>query len=474
LAQASALDEPQLAVRDGQLLAPRLAALKAAEGGVDLRPAWHAGTVLITGGTAGLGALLARHLVDAYSVRSLVLVSRRGEEAPGARELRTQLTQSGAQVVIHAADASDAAELDVVLASIPLDKPLTAVMHVAGVLDDGVLQSLTPDRVERVLKPKVQAAMLLDERTRGLNDLGAFVLFSSLAGTIGSAGQAAYAAANACLDALAERRRHAGLPALSLAWGRWAEAGTMTAHLDTSDTRRLGPALSAEEGLALFDAALSLDEAVVIPVHVDRAMIRTLVGGGLVPPVLRALLPTPARRSARLTGTRMADQLHQLAPAARRPFLLDLVRGQVAAVLGVDLRDGFGADAPFSDMGLDSLKVVELRNRLSDASGIRLAATLAFDYPTPGAVADFLAERFEAAVAPRPQVMNGFDNLETMVSALVERDGQERVAAQLREVLARVVASGERRAEDVVDRIQAASADSMLELLEREFGVHVG
>ncbi|MFD0685016.1 SDR family NAD(P)-dependent oxidoreductase [Actinomadura fibrosa] len=376
--------EPELAIHDGQIRVPRLARAEAG----DTVPSWG-GTVLITGGTGGLGALIARHLVTVHGVRSLVLTSRRGPDAPGAAELREELSGLGADVTVEACDAADREALATLLARHPID----AVVHAAGVLDDGVVSALTSERVDAVFRPKVDAAWNLHELTRD-RDLTAFVLFSSLAGTLGSAGQGNYAAANAWLDALAARRRADGLPAQSLAWGAWADAGGMADRLDEAEIRRLAraglPPLSAEQGLAAFDASVRSGGAVLLPVPLDLAVLRAQAASGLVPAMLHGLVRVPARRA---TGdSSLLRRLAGLDGAEREQVLLDVVRAQVAAVLGHDAEDAVEPDRAFKDLGFDSLTAVELRNALNAATGLRLPATLVFDHPTARAVADHLRD----------------------------------------------------------------------------------
>ena len=241
------------------------------------------GTVLITGGTGVLGALLARHLVATHGVRHLLLLSRQGPAAPGAAELAAELTALGARVSIVACDAADRDALAGVLAAVPAGHPLVGVVHTAGVLDDGVIEALTPQRLAAVLRAKADAAWWLHELTREL-DLAWFVVYSSAAATFGSAGQGNYAAANAVLDALAEQRRAAGLVGQSLAWGLWEQAIGMTGHLDQADLARMGRAgigaLSAEQGLALFDAAVRSDRPQLVPIRLDLAGLRRVGAGG--------------------------------------------------------------------------------------------------------------------------------------------------------------------------------------------------
>ncbi len=348
------------------------------------------GTVLITGGTGELGALVARHVVEEHGVRSLVLASRRGREAPGAGDLEDELTALGAQVAIVACDVSDRAQLQSLLASVPTEHPLSAVVHTAGVLDDGVIGSLTPERVDRVLAPKVDAAWHLHELTRHL-DLRAFVLFSSTSGTVGGPGQGNYAAANVFLDGLAAHRRAQGLPAVSMAWGWWEQASEMTGHLrgiDLARIRRVGfEAFSSAEGLELFDAALGASEALTLPVRLNAVALNAAARAGALPALMHGLVRTPARRTSRGTGASLARRLEGVSGEERRRVVLGVVRGEVAAVLGYDSPEAVDVRRAFKELGFDSLLAVELRNRLQAATGLRLPATLVFDYPTPEALA---------------------------------------------------------------------------------------
>ncbi|WP_242887716.1 type I polyketide synthase [Actinomadura litoris] len=412
--------EPQVSVRAGSAYVPRIAHADPAAP----RPLDPGGTVLITGGTGTLGGLVARHLVEAHGVRDLLLVSRRGDAAPGADGLSAALRGAGARVRVAAADAADPAALADVLATVPAERPLTAVVHAAGVLDDALLDDLDPRRIAAVFRPKADAAWNLHELTRDL-DLAAFVLFSSGAGVLGNAGQAGYAAANGFLDGLARLRRAEGLPAVSIAWGLWARASGMTGHLGDAGLARLARAglagLSTAEGLALFDAALGARDPVLVAARFDLAALRSLAAEGDLPPVLRGLV-RPARAAAPPAAERetasFAARLAAL-PAPERPALtLDLVRRSAASVLGHASPDEIGAAQAFRDLGFDSLAAVELRNRLARAAGVRLPATLVFDHPTP---AD-LARRLLAELVPGPPEDPVASAIEEMsVDDLVER-----------------------------------------------------
>jgi polyketide synthase 12 len=360
-------------------------------------PLEEQGTVLITGGTGQLGSLVARHLVSEHGVRSLVLASRRGREAPGAGDLEDELTALGARVEIARCDVADRAQLQSLFDRVPSEHPLGAVVHTAGVLDDGVIDSLTPERVDRVLAPKLDAAWHLHELTRHM-DLRAFVLFSSVSGTLGGPGQSSYAAANVFLDGLAAHRRAQGLPGASMAWGWWAPVSEMTGGLSETDLLRIGragfEAFSAEEGLELFDAARATGEALTIPVRLNVATLRARAAAGELPALLRGLVRAPARRAAGGQGS-LAIRLAGISGEERRRAVLDLVRGEVAAVLGYDSPAGIDVRRAFRELGFDSLTAVELRNRLHVVTGLRLPATLVFDYPNPEALATHLLEQVE-------------------------------------------------------------------------------
>ncbi|MFJ3792508.1 SDR family NAD(P)-dependent oxidoreductase, partial [Kitasatospora sp. NPDC090091] len=387
-----ASDEPQLALRGGRLLAPRLARVSAVPGALPVLD----GTVLVTGGTSGLGALFAKHLVERHGVRDLLLVSRRGAAAEGVAELVAELAAAGAMARVEACDVADRDQLAALVASV---EKLTAVVHAAGVLDDGVIESMTAEQIERVMRPKVDAAWHLHELTAG-TDLAAFVLFSSVAALIGAPGQANYAAANAALDALAAKRRAEGLAAMSLAWGLWAEAGGMTGQLGDDEVARLERmgvgAITADLGPKLFDQALALDTTLLAPVKLDAAALRSQARAGLLPAVLRGLVRMPNRTAG--SGGSLAERLAGLAEADRERVVLELVQTQVAAVLGHATGTALDPDRAFKDLGFDSLSAVELRNRLTQATGLRLPATLVFDHPSPAMVARLvLAEAGGAA-----------------------------------------------------------------------------
>ncbi|MFF0572509.1 SDR family NAD(P)-dependent oxidoreductase [Streptosporangium saharense] len=392
LPAALASGEPQLVVRDGVVHAARLARVPRER--EQVRPFAPEGTVLVTGGTGTLGAHVARHLVAEHGVRNLLLTSRTGPDAPGASELIAELQRSGAEVTVAACDAANREQLAALLTGLRL----TGVVHTAGVLDDGVLGSLTPERVDTVLRPKVDAALNLHELTRDL-DLSAFVLFSSAAATLGSAGQAGYGAANAFLDALAEHRRSRGLPAQSLAWGLWAERSGMTGRLSEAEFARMtrgGVApLSTAEGLALFDAALSAGDATLVTARLDVAAIARQAAPGPVPALLRDLAPgdaLPRRPEPYEEKERLVARLAGAGEAERERILLELVLGRVAGVLGHASAERIDPGRRFLELGFDSLTALTLRNQLNAATGLRLPTKVVFDQPSPALLATHLRE----------------------------------------------------------------------------------
>ncbi len=385
-------DDARTAVREGTLLVPHLArtTTPASTG----EPLWRTdGTVLVTGGLGVLGRMTIRHLVSSHGIRRVMVVSRSGAATDGAAGFVDELSAQGAELHLVAGDAADRGVLERALASIPTDQPLTAVVHLAGTLDDGVLTSLTSERADHVLRPKVDAAWHLHELVSDPDV--AFVAFSSLSSVLGPAGQGSYAAANAFVDALVTRRRSAGLSGLALGWGLWESRSGLTGDLGEADVRRMARSgvrpLSDDQGLALLDLARATDAPVLFPLHLDTVALGS--GDADVPPLLRGLARTPVRRAAaRATapevaaGDSLAERLAGAPEAAQDTHLLTLVRTHVAAVLGYDDPRTVGERRAFADIGFDSLRALQLRNRLNGATGLRLPPTLVFDHPTPVAL----------------------------------------------------------------------------------------
>ncbi|MGW0238865.1 amino acid adenylation domain-containing protein, partial [Streptomyces sp. NPDC002996] len=392
-------DEPELIVRDGQVLAARLVRASA-DADTQARALDPAGTVLITGGTGELGQALARHLVHEHGVRRLVLTSRRGADAPGVSDLVGELTAAGAdRVEAVACDVADRAQVRNLLTSTDPAHPWTGVFHLAAVLDDGLLADQNPDRLTGVLAPKTESALHLHHLSRELDcDLAAFVLYSSASGVLGSPGQSTYAAANTALDTLATHRRSQGLAATSLSWGLWQQAGIgLTAALGQADVARMRRqgfgALTQQQALAALDAALLQPHAHLVPIKLETASLRrALDDGEQLPPVFRALVPARPRGTRRApgTGSGLRERFDALPQAERRAAVTEMVRRDVAVVLGITDPQELGDDQPLKDLGLDSLMAVELRRRLSAQVRATLPADLAFAHPTPGALAEYL------------------------------------------------------------------------------------
>jgi NADP-dependent 3-hydroxy acid dehydrogenase YdfG/acyl carrier protein len=461
--------EPQLALREGEVHVPRLARTPSLVDGD--APAWDpAGTVLVTGGTGTLGALVARHLVTEHGVRHLLLTSRRGLGAPGALDLRAELAGLGASVRVVAADLAEREVVAGLLGAIPPEHPLTAVVHAAGTLDDGVFDALTPERLSTVLRPKANAAWNLHELTRE-SGLAAFVLFSSAAGLLGNPGQANYAAANAFLDALAQHRRARGLPAHALGWGLWAEAGGMAGQAGHDRLAKAGfAALSAAEGLALFDTAVARREPVLVPMH-----LRLTGSRDAVPSVLRDLVRPAARRGTRAdrpSADVLVRRLAGLSEPEQDGLLLELVCRTVAAVLGYGGPDAVEPARAFGELGFDSLTAVEFRNRLDEATGLRLPATAIFDHPTPSHLAARLRTELLGAAETGPSALTVFAELDRMESALSafaeDTVARSRLVVRLKDFLAKLAEETDGR---VAGSIESASDDEVFAFIDNELGI---
>nr|WP_240507400.1 type I polyketide synthase [Streptomyces kanamyceticus] len=444
------------------------------------------GTVLVTGGTGTLGGLLARHLVAEHGVRSLVLTSRRGAAAEGVEELVAELSAAGARVEVVACDAADRDALAEVVEGI--GSSLTGVVHAAGALDDGLVSSLTPERLQAVLRPKVDAALNLHDLTRHL-DLSLFVLYSSFAGVMGNPGQSGYAGANAYLDALAAHRRAQGLAGQSLAWGHWEQTSELTGNLDTAELARLARSgivpMSSEQGLGLFDAAHSLDEALVATARLDVAawasgtaneVVGALARGLTMPHTgrVRATAASGARGSG--SGPELAQRLAGMSGTERRNHLVDLVRTHAAAVLGHGSATAVEAERAFKDLGFDSLTAVELRNRLATATGLRLPATLVFDHPTPHTLAEFLGQQIapgEEEPAAAESLLAELARIETAFAGVTaDEAAYSTISRRLESLLSAWQELDPGRRENTAsDRLKSASADEVLDFINNELGI---
>ncbi|MGX7825881.1 SDR family NAD(P)-dependent oxidoreductase [Actinokineospora sp. 24-640] len=474
IAAAAANAEPQLALRAGAAYTPRLVRLAPPTNTSDTDRTTKvgsesgAGTALVTGATGTLGGELARHLVRRHGYRHLVLTSRTGRAAPGADDLVAELTALGAEVTVAACDVADRDALAAVFDGVSDEHPLTAVVHTAAVLDDGVVSALTPDRLDAVLAPKVRGALNLHELTSGM-DLGLFALFSSAAGVLGGAGQANYAAANTFLDALAQHRVARGLPAVSMAWGPWAQRTGMTGELTEVDVRRLTRhgliPLATADGLRLFDEALATGSALVVPMGFSPSALRN--GAAEVPPLLRGLVRVAGRGVEAGSADALRRRLTGAPDTERGRIVLELVRTHVATVLGYTSPGLIDAGRGFIELGLDSLTGVELRNRLASVTGLRLPATAVFDHPTPAALARHLKTGLEPEA--RTGGATALAELARLEQALagVGPDDADRslLAARLRALLAGLTA-----ADDAApDSLDSATAEDVFELLDQEF-----
>ncbi|MGW1290358.1 SDR family NAD(P)-dependent oxidoreductase, partial [Streptomyces sp. NPDC002586] len=480
---SGATGEDQTAVRAAGVFARRLVHARPSGAGT---AEWNCAgeTVLVTGGTGALGARVARRLAE-RGARHLVLVGRRGPDAEGAEALRTELAALGAEVTVAACDTADTDALAALLAEHPVD----AVVHAAGVLDDGLLASLTLERLEAVLRPKLAAARNLDRLTRD-RELSAFVLFSSFAGTVGSAGQGNYAAANAYLDALAARRRAEGLPATSVAWGPWAGGGMAAAGPEAEARLRGGGVvpLDPDAALAALDRAVARTDAGLTVA--ELAWDRFVPGFTAVRPApllaelpeVQALLRQAAAQDgdAEEAGGALRTRLAGLGEAEQERLLSQLVRGHVATVLGHGSADAVNADRAFNELGFDSLMAVELRNRLGVAAGLQLPATLLFDQPTPRVLARHLRSLTVTEGGGAP-ALDALDQLEAALTGLAEDDAQRgRIASRLLALAARWNGQGEPAGErpddadgdgDLQDRIESAGAEEIFALIDNDLGI---
>ena len=440
-------------------------------------------SVVITGGTGMAGSALARHLVDRYEVAHVVLVSRSGEQSDGVPELVAELRDTGASVSLVACDVADRDAVAAMLSQIPAHYPLRGVIHAAGILDDGLISSLTPDRVDAVLRAKVDGAWNLHELTQDL-DLSAFVVFSSMAGIVGTPGQANYAAANSFLDGLVAYRRAHGSAGLSLAWGLWEQASAMTAHLGDRDKARMSriglASLSTEQALESFDTAMLVDHPVLVAARLDRVALSD--NTAVLPPLLSELAARPTRRviddtdtTASMSG--LTARLHGLSPEERQRELVDLVCGNAATVLGLPNAAEINAGRAFQDLGFDSLTAVELRNRLKTATGLTLSPTLIFDYPTPAVLAGHLDTQLATTTAAtdQPNLMARFNDITRELQALLNHpnwNAQDKsvLRSRVHNLLSTLASTDHADHEHLDDDLDAATESQLFAILDEELG----
>ncbi|MEV0248879.1 type I polyketide synthase [Nocardia sp. NPDC050712] len=427
------------------------------------------GTVLVTGGTGGLGALAARHLVTAHGVRRLLLTSRRGADSAGAGALAAELAALGAEVEIAACDVGDPVALRRLLATVPQQRPLTAVVHAAGVVDDAVFSAQTPERIATVFRAKVDAAWHLHEATADL-PLAAFLTYSSVAGLLGAPGQANYAAANGFLDALAQHRRHHRLPATSLAWGLWERATGITGELTERDILRMRREglipLGDEEGMALFDAALALGSPLAVPARLDVSALRSHDPEEL-PVVLRALVRAVRRTADTASGesSKLQAALAGLGQAEQERMVLTVIRSHAAAVLGHSSPDAVPAETAFTDLGFDSLGAVEFRNRLKSSTGAKLPTTVVFDYPNAAALARYIRSEIAPVDDPAGRIAAHLDALAAgCADVRLAPDQLGTLLARVNEIV-RTLQGGP--AEVVADDIDNAEDDELFDMIDR-------
>jgi acyl transferase domain-containing protein/acyl carrier protein len=472
--------EDQLAIRGAGIRVRRVERAPHAPGSDVWKPA--AGTVLITGGTGGLGAHVARWLAR-LGAEHLLLVSRSGAEAEGAADLYEELADLGAAVTIAACDVSDREQLQALIDSVPQRHPLSMVMHAAGLPTVGTIDSMSPKELEQGLAAKAQGALHLHELTEGL-DLTAFVMFSSIAATFGSAHQATYAAANAYLDALAGHRRARALPATSVAWGPWAGAG-MSSHQEgvVEVLRRRGlecmePRLAVEA----LQQALLADESSLAVADVRWDTYAPLFTSARARPLIedlpevRSVLDAGTQLDGAAAGSELRARLREASARERRQLLLELVRSEVARVMGHSTLQTVDPKRAFRELGFDSLMAVELNNRLTTATGLKLPPTLVFDYPTPNAVVEHLTvELTNDGVPAGASLDRELAGLERALASLEDGEERKRAMERLNTILAGMDGGDGRSAPGleqdgggIVERMQTASDDELFTFIDQE------
>jgi NAD(P)-dependent dehydrogenase (short-subunit alcohol dehydrogenase family)/acyl carrier protein len=484
---ANAGGEDQLAVRGAGVFARRIARAVRGEGQAGVG-AWSppAGTILITGGTGGLGARIARWLAE-RGAEHLLLVSRSGKDAPGAGRLQNELVGMGAEVTIAACDVADRDQLAALIDSLPKERSLRMVVHGAGVTGHGTIDSLAVDDFEQGLSAKAHGALNLDALTQDL-DLSAFMLLSSIAGTFGSGQQAPYAAANAYLDGLALARRARGLPATSIAWGPWEGDGIASQEGVGEVMRKRGlQCIPPELALEALQGALLADETLLVVADIrwdtyarlfTSARSRPLIEGL---PEVQSALESSEREDDRQAGRELRARVLEASAEERRRLLLELVRVEVARVMGQVSPETMDPKRAFKELGFDSLMAVDLHRRLGVATGLELPATLVFDYPTPLAVIEHLLTELTADGPSASTVEPELAGLERALSALRDEKERRHAVGRLRALLAGLESENraplsheEQSPVAVVERLQTASDDEIFEFIDRQLGSSQG
>jgi acyl transferase domain-containing protein len=475
--------DDQVAIRGAGVFARRVVRSPTVEDTV--ADAWNppAGTVLITGGTGGLGAHVARWLARC-GAEHLLLVSRRGDDAPAAAELRAELAGTGAEVTVAACDVADREQLAALIETLPDGRPLSMVVHAAGAGGHGAIESLTVDALEQALAAKVQGALNLDALTEGL-DLSAFVLFSSIAGTFGSGQQASYAAANACLDALAVERRARGLSATSVAWGPWEGEGMAAVQGAGEALRRRGlECMAPQLAIEALNGALSREEMLALVADIRWKTYAPLFASARPRPLIedlpdvQAALGDAAGAEGQAAGREMRERLRGISAQEGRRLLLELVRTEVARVVGYASLETIEPARAFKELGFDSLMAVELHKRLSAVTGLELPATVVFDWPTPVAVAEhLLAELSGDGVLESASVESELARLERALVSLQDGAERRRATVRLRTLLGGLEGEDRGRVSDdaqdavpVLERMQTASDEEIFEFIDRQLG----
>ncbi|MES4904969.1 MULTISPECIES: type I polyketide synthase [unclassified Streptomyces] len=469
--------EDQTAIRTTGVLARRI--VHATSDRSTARRPWQPrGSVLITGGTGGVGALLARWAAG-HGAAHLLLTSRRGPDAPGAGELAAELRALGATVTVAACDAADREAMRCVLEAIPDEHPLSTVIHAAGVSEQELIADVDDAHLDRMLAPKALAARHLHELTQHL-DLSAFIMFSSVTASWGSGGQAAYAAANAYLDALAEHRRGLGLPATSVAWGLWGAVGMATSAEEIDFFRRRGiHPLDPDLAVASLQQAVERREAGAVIAAVDwRRFLASFTA--LRPSPLLSDLPEAATarteepsRASEEEADPLRRKLAGSPPAERHHILVRHVQAHAASTLGHDDADAVPPTKPFQELGFDSITAVQLRDRLNAGTGLRLPTTVLFDYPSAEELARHLHGLLGAeAASGEQQLMSELDGWDAgHAPDAVDEAARARIAARLR-LLADKWADPARTAGAAGSHhdLETATAEEIFDLITTEFG----